>query len=69
MRDKCSTESDVSLKALCPLAGSAARSESVQMDAFLRPYAAVSAALLSLPAAGTSVVPLLGAAVVCLASR
>ena len=41
----------------------------VQMDAVPPAYAAVSTALLTLPAAGTSFVPLLGAAVLCLAAR
>ena len=69
MRDKCSTEPEVSRKAPSPRAGSAARSGLVQLDAFPRAYAAVSAAIIALPAARTSVVSLLGEAVICPAAR
>ena len=50
MRDKCSTEPEVSRKAAFPRAGSAARIGLVQMDAFARTYAAVSPAIITLPA-------------------
>jgi hypothetical protein len=69
VRDKCSTEPEVSRKAPFPRAGSAARSELVQLDAFPRAYLAVSAAIRTPPAARTTVVSLLGEAVICPAAR
>ena len=57
MRDKCSKEPELSRNAAFPKAGSAARIGLVQMDAFALAYAVVSAAIVTLPAARTSIVP------------
>jgi len=68
VRDKCSTEPEVSRKAPFLRADSAAKSGLVQTDVFPR-TAAESATILTLPAPRTSVVPLLWEAVLCPAAR
>jgi len=69
VRYKCSSEPEVSRNAPFPRAGSAARIGMVQIDIFARAYTAVPAAILTLPAARTSIVSLLGEAVLCPAAR